>query len=1044
MDVLGSNYSVTPLGIVKLWLPAFGQLRFEGAGTPQVYSAILQSVYYFSTSAKSTQRVLTWTTGAGANYNPSNGHVYRYYEIARDFNSARQWCAEQTFSGVPGYLATITSADENRFITAQMAPSGWLGGAQDGTGLWKWIDGPEANTNAAPFWQGGAPNAGGHGIAGAFTNWDNNSIVAQPTNSPGENKMRISMQGQWFDVTGSAATNGFVCEFGGSGKITATGRFGSVVVEPAGCLTNTEIICQALGTQQCSSTECYVDTTTAIHKCSPSCAFRTADSCTMDSRCTLSPTTTPASCVIDTCGPLNPTDCDNSAECRMDGNKCIFKNGCELWTTVNVCNDDSRCTWTTKCIPKPCARYNDANMQCLDNQCQVNCLSDNLCYLDAKANQCVDVPCVQADACDTANAQCAKKNSVTPGAFSYSRGTSPVKLFPTANLTGSLITGLTVMIVSGFQSGDILTLSGPGIGSTYDDVNGILRVSAADDWNLAINNVAFATTSELNVDRQITYAVDFSNVRTVYLPGINGVVSVAAAISVSYSEAFTTCTSTSPAGALVAIPTGDVQTAVARLLLGKNYAWLAGTGNTIPGGQTLWKWNSFTTNNMFFVGDKSVSNTNDQYTRWAANEPSGAGNLMMFPDGTWTAQKASSPLSTVALCLRPTSAVQSQWNPNTGVATVSLTGCFPTLCGGLSTKQTCQGNPRCSWDGTTCTVSACDANTGNKAACMASPNCYYNSDKGLCLVNPTGCAVFTQQSQCAEPCQWGNGQCSATGCNKYPDATTCMSNPDCTMIGTTCVSRLCGYETIDSCLLDSNCMWLNAKCYPKACLNITDPVGCKNTPNCVWNGATAPRCQPMTCGYNGAVFCNADPRCFWDPNSSPKCQQNVCPSFDSTNCPAPKCAVRALDGECVRAKCSADNEKSCKTDPDCYWGQEDVVNANGTSSSLFVCSIATGLQRKAAAEEAAAKCSEVEKSYGGLIAGLIILLILLGASLAWIVYRQKQKEKVMGHLGKLGFGGDSSMGGTQLDERPMHDSRFDEPNQRPTNPMEEDLLVGQL
>merc|ERR1712000_718014 len=130
-----------------------------------------------------------------------------------------------------------------------------------------------------------------------------------------------------------------------------------------------------------------------------------------------------------------------------------------------------------------------------------------------------------------------------------------------------------------------------------------------------------------------------------------------------------------------------------------------------------------------------------------------------------------------------------------------------------------------------------------------------------------------------------------------------------------------------------------------------------------------------------------------------------------------------------------------------YWGAEIVNLPNGTTVELDVCDLATGLQRRAAAEEAASVCSEVTKSYGGLIAGLVILMIALGASLAWIVYRQKQKEKVMGHLGRFGFdqGGGASTG-SELMDKPSNDygNHFDDGTAPPTNPMEEDLLADQL
>jgi hypothetical protein len=108
-----------------------------------------------------------------------NGHFYQVVmESGLLWEEARARAADSTFNGVHGYLATITSADEDQFIEnlrQQAAPGGygslWVGGSQVGSqpgdGLapadgWYWVNG-EGPIPAQPGagysnWQTGEPN----------------------------------------------------------------------------------------------------------------------------------------------------------------------------------------------------------------------------------------------------------------------------------------------------------------------------------------------------------------------------------------------------------------------------------------------------------------------------------------------------------------------------------------------------------------------------------------------------------------------------------------------------------------------------------------------------------------------------------------------------------------------------------------------------------------------------------------------------------------------------------------------------------------------
>lgn len=135
-----------------------------------------------------------WTVGSGG-----NGHFYEFIVSA-----SVSWDTARTNAlGAGGYLATITSAGENAFVTALVTAGGlrgWLGAndvAVEGT--FRWIDGPEAG-NALTY---------------------SNFAPGEPNNSGGENYLEIAgavvpccAVGQWNDLPGiSAVPSGYVVEF---------------------------------------------------------------------------------------------------------------------------------------------------------------------------------------------------------------------------------------------------------------------------------------------------------------------------------------------------------------------------------------------------------------------------------------------------------------------------------------------------------------------------------------------------------------------------------------------------------------------------------------------------------------------------------------------------------------------------------------------------------------------------------------------------------------------------------------------------------------
>lgn len=153
-----------------------------------------------------------WTAAAGG-----NDHWYDYVPAVSIFqgvpyDTARQAALVSSHQGQQGYLATVTSAAEQAFVTGAFSflvgfgatGTAWLGAtdlAQEGD--WRWLDGPEA------------------GQALGYTAWlpgqpqvlpDNHDLLALHINA--------AVAGQppsfgWVTVHGDGGAFGYLVEYGG-------------------------------------------------------------------------------------------------------------------------------------------------------------------------------------------------------------------------------------------------------------------------------------------------------------------------------------------------------------------------------------------------------------------------------------------------------------------------------------------------------------------------------------------------------------------------------------------------------------------------------------------------------------------------------------------------------------------------------------------------------------------------------------------------------------------------------------------------------------
>ncbi|OOG74685.1 hypothetical protein B0E44_05465 [Flavobacterium sp. A45] len=217
--------------IISNWDTETGKLSLTSLnGNPLPHSDFIKAAkdVEFRNSSATPSGIRNFSINLGkSNYLPSTNHYYQFVSNPGiSWGNAKRAAESSSYYGLKGYLATITTLDEAKFVGEQLSGNGWLAGSDAlKEGEWRWESGPETGTI---FWNGyeagytstfaywnnyKEPNNGGV-IKDFITGIENYTYITDPDNGKKGTWNDIELYGV-KDPTKFNHPKGYIVEYGG-------------------------------------------------------------------------------------------------------------------------------------------------------------------------------------------------------------------------------------------------------------------------------------------------------------------------------------------------------------------------------------------------------------------------------------------------------------------------------------------------------------------------------------------------------------------------------------------------------------------------------------------------------------------------------------------------------------------------------------------------------------------------------------------------------------------------------------------------------------
>lgn len=218
------RYSTTG-SITGSFSQSTGILTLTGSGDAAAYQAAFRNVRYENTNEEpnTSDRKITFVLGGNTLYFEDTGHYYEYVSYSSSWTEAKANADTKTMEGLQGYLATITSEEENNFLMEKIQADAWIGASDAAVeGEWRWVTGPEGTEdsgNGRQFYQGDGYT--GSAIPGEYNKWNGPALgTGNEPNDSGSNEdagqMYSTNNGTWNDLPHTdTELDGYLLEYGG-------------------------------------------------------------------------------------------------------------------------------------------------------------------------------------------------------------------------------------------------------------------------------------------------------------------------------------------------------------------------------------------------------------------------------------------------------------------------------------------------------------------------------------------------------------------------------------------------------------------------------------------------------------------------------------------------------------------------------------------------------------------------------------------------------------------------------------------------------------